>query len=263
MPLTSIRRRKATVKRAPRRVAPKPVFKASQLAVAIKRELSKNIETKQANHSSSDYVQIGHNSFITVDELLLGTTQGITDPTTVQGNNRIGDEITLKGISIKMMLEGNERYSDVSYRILVIKTAKGDVPTTATLFNGLSGNKMLDTINRERFTIVYEKWGKIKMGNIGANSATGVPLLNAGLFDAGSSYSNFVSRPTKIVKFYLPYSKFQKSPVLKYENGTSQLKFFDYRVVVYAYSNFSTSEALGYNVLAVNDYVKTMYFKDA
>ena len=236
---------------------------ASTIQAAVRRALAQNIETKRSNHTSSDYVQIGHNNFITVDQLVLGTTQGIEDPTTTQGNNRIGDEITLKGVSFKMMLELNERYSDVTYRILVIKTAKNDVPTTATLFNGLSGNKMLDTINKERYTICYEKWGKIKASNAGGYTASSGALTGAGTFDVGSTNTVLYSRATKIVKFYLPYSKFQKSPVLKYENQTSQLKFFDYRVVVYAYSNYSTSELLGFNVLAVNDYVKTMYFKDA
>ena len=237
---------------------------ATQLQAAVRSAIARNIETKRSNHTSTDYVQIGHNNFVTVDELLLGTTQGVEDPTTTQGNNRIGDEITLKAVSIKMMLELNERYSDVTYRILVIKTAKGDVPTNATLFNGLSGNKMLDTLNRERFTICYEKWGKIKAPNMTiGDSSTSAGTSTGIYYNSGSAQTNFLSRATKIVKFYLPFNKFQKSPILKYQNGTSQLKFFDYRVVVYAYSNYNTSEALGYNVLAVNDYVKTMYFKDA
>lgn len=251
-------------KKSPRQYSKvKQMTSAVKIQRAVRTYLNKQIETKMSNHTSSDYVQIEHNNFITLDELVLGTTQGIQDPTTTQGNNRIGDEISLKGVAFKMMIECNERYSDVSYRILVIKTAKGDVPTTATLYNGLSGNKMLDTINRERYTIVYEKWGKIRGANPSAGNAAASAGTATGIYYDGSGAEFQASRATKIVKFYIPYNKFQKSPVLKYENGTSQLKFFDYRVVVYAYSNYSTSAALGYNVLAVNDYVKTMYFKDA
>jgi len=40
--------------------------------------------------------------------------------------NRIGDEITLKGISLKFMVELNERYSDVTFRMFVVKKAKDD-----------------------------------------------------------------------------------------------------------------------------------------
>ncbi len=49
----------------------------------------------------------------------------------------------LRGISIKMMVELNERYSDVTFRMFFVKKAKGDTLTSATLFNGLSANKMV------------------------------------------------------------------------------------------------------------------------
>lgn len=38
------------------------------------------------------------------------------------------------------------------YRILVVKCAKGDTPTSSTIWTGTSGNKMIDTINSERYT---------------------------------------------------------------------------------------------------------------
>ena len=47
---------------------------------------------------------------------------------------RIGDEINLSGVSIKTMLESNERYSDVTFRVLVVRAAKGDVPNRANLW---------------------------------------------------------------------------------------------------------------------------------
>jgi hypothetical protein len=55
------------------------------------------------NQTSSDGVEIGHNSFLTMDSNMLETTQGVGDGTTGTAN-RIGDEITLKGISMKFML---------------------------------------------------------------------------------------------------------------------------------------------------------------
>jgi hypothetical protein len=54
------------------------------------------------------------------------------------------------------MLEINERYSDVSYRLMLVKSTRGDTPTLATLYNGLSGNKMLDTKYKERYSILYQ-----------------------------------------------------------------------------------------------------------
>ena len=60
----------------------------------------------------------------------LSTSQGTADKM-AQVGERIGDQINLSGASIKMMLELNERYSDVTFRILVVRSAKND---TLTLF---------------------------------------------------------------------------------------------------------------------------------
>ena len=48
--------------------------------------------------------------------------------------NHIGDKITLSSVQVKGMIELNERYSDVGVRDMVIKSAKGDTPTDATLW---------------------------------------------------------------------------------------------------------------------------------
>lgn len=108
-------------------------------------------ETKQSVSTSRDGSEIQHNNFIFLDDELLATTQGVKDPMNVAvggQQNRVGDEINCRGISIKMMLELNERYSDVTFRIMVVKFVKGDTPTRATLFTGLTGNKMLDSLLR-------------------------------------------------------------------------------------------------------------------
>ncbi len=121
-----------------------------------------------------------------LDNALLSTTQGVSDPNNAATANRIGDEINLKGIKCSIMVELNERYSDVTFRLMVVKSAKGDVPTFTTLFNGLSGNKMMDTLNTERYTIMYQKYFKLKAagyGTIGGDIGT-VPI---GVAPAGTS----------------------------------------------------------------------------
>lgn len=72
------RSRKILVKKYGKNV---PVMNASAsvIQVAVKGELAKNIETKQSNFTSNDDTEIGHNSFVNVDNVLLATTQG-TDP---------------------------------------------------------------------------------------------------------------------------------------------------------------------------------------
>jgi len=93
---------------------------------------------------------------------------------------------------------------------------------------------MLDTFNTERFTILFIKYVKIKspffgvqptgLQQVGSGFATGTPTL---------------SRATRIVKFYVPGKKFTKNRVIQYENQGTQIKFFDYHFMIYAYSNFS------------------------
>lgn len=237
---------------------------ARTIQAAVRRAIAKNIETKRSNFSNVDGYEIAHNSFQLIDSSILFTTQGVNDPNTANTANRIGDEVNLKGVAFKMMLELNERYSDITYRILVVKSAKGDTPTSANLFNGLSGNKMLDTLNTERFTIIHRVVGKIVSNNPGAVAGlAGIGNVGSGLFDNGNGQVAPYSRATKIVKFYIPGEKFVRGGRLIYENGGGQPKFFDYTVLVYAYSNYSTSEALGFNVARINDYIKVMYYKDA
>lgn len=241
----------------------KQVVSATKIQKAVRTYLNKQIETKKSNTTSTDGLDIGHNSFQYLDSNILITTQGITDPTAGNTANRIGDEINLKGVAFKIMLENNHRYPDVTFRIMVIKSAKGDVPTTATLFNGLSGNKMMDTFNNERYTLLFSKYVKVKSPNLGSNSAVGgVPYAGSGLYTGSTDATT--TPGTRIVKFYIPGKKFVgKSGIVRYENGTSQVKFHDYTVLVYAYSTIATSEALGWNVGKINEYIKIMYFKDA
>jgi len=235
------------------------------IQAVVRRALSANIETKQACLSTSDYQQIGHNSFIALEAgTLLGMTQGVQDNQTSTSQVRLGDQINLRGISIRMMLELNERYSDVSYRILCVRFAKGDTPTASTLWHGLSGNKMLDTIDRERYTILYEKWGKIKAPPLSVGDAPSQAGTSTGIYVGATASANYLSRATKIVKMWLPASKFAgKYGIVQYENNSGQVKTYDYSILIYAYANYNTSQLLGYNCLAVNDYVKQIYFKDA
>lgn len=231
-------------------------YQAKIMRQIANRVVSRNIETKQSVFSSADGTEIAHNNFITLDSTVLQTTQGTTDPRTVNTANRIGDTIDLRGVSMKMMFELNERYSDVTLRILVVKAARGDVPTRATLFNGLSGNKMIDTLNTEKYTILASKTLKLQAGNRGSQLT--LPVDGGGYITGGDT----MSRATKIVKMWIPGKKFAKSGFIKYEDGSSQVKFFDYYVLAYAYSNYSTLQDV-WNVARLNDYVKVMYFKDA
>lgn len=136
---------------------------------------------------------------------------------------RIGDKISLSGVSFKTMLELNERYSDVTFRMMVVRSAKGDIPDGNTLWQGNLGNKMLDTFNTERYSVIFTKYVKMRAPNMGIQS-TGVQQIGSG-FASGTPH---LSCATRIVKFYVPDKKFTRSGVLQYENVSTQTKFFDY-----------------------------------
>lgn len=221
----------------------------------VDRQIGRNIETKESVQQFTDGTEILHNNFVILTNNPLATLQGTSDPANTNTANRIGDTINLRGLSIKLMAELNERYSDVTFRLMVVKSARNDVPDRASLFVGQSGNKMLDKFNNERFSMLYQKWFKITSNPF---QYTGAGASGAG-YEVGSGTS---SRATKIVKAWIPGKKFTRSGIIKYDNGGSDPKFFDYHVLLYAYSNFSTAQDL-WAVARVNDCVTQIYYKDA
>lgn len=224
----------------------------------LKQHDRKMYETKHSNQLVTDGTEIYHNNFIMVTTYPFRTTQGTADPEAGVGN-RIGDKITCKGYSYKMMVELNERYSDVTFRFMVVKSAKGDTPTRTTMFMGQSGNKMLDKFNFERFSIIEEKFFKLKAPN---QSSFGAGLtVGSGAVDATANVS--LTRATKIIKGWIPASKFTKGGVLQYENGNdTQLKFYDYWPMLYAYSNYSTDQDLWY-IGRLNEFIGDLVYTDA
>ena len=119
-------------------------------------KLVKTIETKSGVVGIVDGLEISHNSFITLTDGLLQTSSGILDLENAIGQ-RIGDKIILSGICVKCMLELKERCSDVTFRMLVIRKRRcsdSRYPLAGSqrqqadiLWQGASGNKMIDTIN--------------------------------------------------------------------------------------------------------------------
>ena len=160
------------------------------------------------------------------------------------------------------MIELNERFSDVSFRLMLVRSAKNDTPTRASLFRGQSGNKILGGINTERYTIVLTKNFKMKAPNTSTIGDNQTFLLPAPGSYGYNGWDPVMSRSTKILSLYIPCGKICKNGVIKYEDlSTSQVKFFDYTLVLFAYSNYTSSQDL-VNVAFVNDYIKTMYYTD-
>lgn len=222
-------------------------------------QISRTIETKSGSQRIDDGTEYLHNNSYILSSTFLSTINGTMDLENSQGN-RIGDKITLTGVSFNLMLELNERYSEVTYRLMVIKSSKNDGPNPDRLWQGNSCNKMLDSINTERYTVLAQKYVTIKAGNTGINPS-GIQTVGSG-FATGTET---ISRTSRIVKMYVPGRKFTRNGILQYENGTPQTKFFDYHFVLYAYSNFSTVDSgpTAFNVGRLNDCFIKMHYKDA
>jgi len=233
------------------------------------------VETKQSVHKQ-DTANILHNRITVIDSGLFNTSQGDTDPMTLDTLNRTGDEVNLRGLSIRFLLEMHQAHSDVTFRAMIIKAAKGDTPTLATLFTGLSTCKILDQINTERYSVIYSKTFKVTARNAGVgNQAQGTYGQTQGVggpttgtflsgFD-GAFTGTSLGRAVKVMKIWIPGSKLFKNGVVKYENASTQTKFFGYHFIVYSYINTEADTGDAGTVLSafMKHYICQMYFKDA
>jgi len=235
--------------------------KMARLSKQVSR-ITKTIETKESQWKTSANVGIEHNN---VEVLLkpdggqlnpFQTILGVNDPMSSNSTDgsRIGDEITVKGLKITGFFEGALSRSKVYFRLMLIKCAKGDTINRANLFQGKSDNKMIDMINNERFTVVWQKRFNVAPPNSTAQS------VNA----AGETEDARIGiTGNRIINAYIPGRKFGRSGVLKYENANSaQVKFYDYRLVCMAYDWYGTPQDAN-TVGRINELYTVCYFKDA
>jgi hypothetical protein len=137
---------------------------------------------------------------------------------------------------------------------MLVRGAKGETFNRANLFKNIVDNKIIDQMNTERFTIVASKRMTIDASNAAANAvgATGVPVNGVGGGISGRPFS-----------LWIPGSKFGRNGTIKYEDAsTSQVKFYDYRIVILAYDWYGTPQDLN-NVGVLNSFYTKLYYKDA
>lgn len=223
--------------------------------------LNRMIETKEGQWASPANVQLAHNAVYVVQNSTGGDlnpircTQGTGDPMSALSGNRIGDKITLRGVTVRGQIETALNRAKVYFKIMVIKCPRGVSPTLANnLFKQCSNNKMIDMLNTEKFTILWSKQYTVTTSNNAPTgvSGTGVP--------SGGTPSGI---GTRIFKAWIPGSKFAKNGTIVYEDGSStNAKFFDYRVVIVTYDWYGTPQDVN-NVGVLNEMYTKMYFKDA
>lgn len=226
------------------------------------RQLSRSIETKEGQWSSANNIALPHNQITLInkgDSGVLNPFQcsyGTEDPMVQNDFKRIGDAITVKGMLVKGFFEGALQRSKVYFRVMLVKFARGDIPTRATLFKNDSDNKMLDVVNTERYTIIWQKIFNVSPPNPPPNAAAAV----TGLAEPGVLAGVTGNR---IIKAWIPGSKFGPGGRVQYENGSNtNVKFFDYRFFVLAYDWYGTPQDVN-NVGRVNSMFSKIYYKDA
>lgn len=230
-------------------------------AVQGVQRLTRMIETKESQRVGPVNGSLGHNNVEVIPDAAGGfylnpfqMSQGAGDPMSQATGNRIGDSIAVKGLTIKAFFENALSRARVYYRLMLIKCAKGDVPTRAVLFKNDSNNKMMDVVNTERFTILAQKIFTIDCSNAAPSSvgASGVPT--------GTTPSGI---GTKLVSMWIPGRKFGRDGIVQYlSDSTSDLKFFDYRLAVVAYDWYGTPQDIN-TVGKINEIFTKLYYKDA
>lgn len=244
-----------------------PAAKTIQAAVrrAVAKTSSALIETKECQYKSYPNTSLPHNYVYVVKTDLAQVTplnpfitiSSTGDPSDRNSGARIGDQITVKGMKIVAFFENALKRPKVFYRLMLVRCAKGDTIDRTTLFKNDSDNKMIDVVNNERFTILAQR--RFNIYGQGAFSADSVN--NAG--EPGTTNVTGGGIASKIINMWIPGYKFGKYGKLQYENGsTSQLKFFDYRVVILAYDWNGTLQDVN-TVGKLNELYTKVYFKDA
>lgn len=228
------------------------------------RTLSRMIETKEGTFTSPANVALQHNNIYVVqtstggDLNPLATGQSSGDPMAANTGARIGDRVTIKGLLIRGFLESHLNRSKVYFRIMLVKCPRGQNPTIGNnLFKQASGNRMIDQVNTEKFTIVWQKVFNLQPANNGPAS------VNA---DGSVATGSPAGQATRTFKAWIPGFKLCRGGNLQYENGTAQPKFFDYRIAILVYDWYGSPETvLGVpnNVGRLNELYTKMYFKDA
>lgn len=227
----------------------------------IKR-IERMIETKEYCRRSGVNIGIPHNNILLVLDRDSGAAlnpfasqRGVDDVMGI-GGNHIGDMISVKGVMLRGFFENALGRARVYYRVMIIKCAKGDVPTRTTLFKGDADNKMIDQLNTERYSVVAQKIFNISASNAAPASvipsAVGIPTAST---PAGIA--------TRTFKMWLPGAKFGRGGNLQYENGSAdQIKFYDFRLVILCYDWYGTPQDIN-DVGKINDLYFKVYFKDA
>jgi len=233
-----IYRKKTGVKKVAKRTS---TTSQKSLVALIKKVSLKQCETKTC-HSIAENLQLYHN-VPHIRFSLLRTSQGITDADTGTNSysNRIGDEIVARGIAIKLWIANKLDRPNIMYRLVVCKYESSITPTSSLIFKGANPNKMMDNLNKEKITIVYQKIFSLQTGMSAAGDAAGNPFV-------GKECHTYR-------KIWIPLN----NKKVLYDDGGQVPKFTDYLFTITPYDSYGT---LTTDNVASYAFEYNLYFKD-
>lgn len=229
--------RKMGAKRFAKRAVAKA--KTASLVKLIKSVSLKDCETKDT-HAISENIQIYHNVPTHVVGLLY-LEQGINDTESglVQSSKRIGDEVVGRGISLKLWFANKADRPDILYKAVVFRYKSNNTinPGDPWMSQG-TANYMIRDFNVDKFKIVMVKNFRI--------STSAQRITAQDVFNGAEGH--------RAVKLWIPLKRH-----IKYEDGSSTPKDFDYGLAVLAYDSYGTLTTDNIASYAVN---RKFYFKD-
>lgn len=232
----SISRRKTYKKKAGSR------SKTASLVKLIKKVSLKNSETKYV-HVSAENNNMYHNTPFIVNSLV-NTQQGIGDNgagTTVL-TSRIGDEVVARGISIKLWIANKLDRPNVMYRVIVYKYQSFSQPVGSVMFKTGTGNKIMDDIDKEYISPIYQKIFNLQVGY----SAFPNPTIN-GDQDGREAH--------RYIQLWIPL----KNKKIHYADASAIPKFTNYGFTLLPYDSYGT---LTTDNISSFSYQYKFYFKD-
>lgn len=222
-----------------RRKVYKPRRRYRRPRTYVQRQILNMSETKYTVNSVTPFIELYHNkgnsNGANVISGLLRSTQGNTQFT------RIGDKVYAKGLSMKLAFYAGVNNPQMRYRIMICSGQRDDTTAAAPpgFWRNESGNRMLDTVNVDRYKILYHKMIYIKPGDMSIESGA-------------TQLDNM-----KIHKFYVPLNR-----QVKYlPDGSVQTQYDQDNMflVVVPFRNSTDVDTLAVASLEV---VWKLYFKD-
>ncbi len=110
------------------------------------------LRQQETKHAVLSYAtrELYHNNSYQITSNLIDVTQGVQDQT-----NRLGDEITLRGLKLYLKLESKYDRPNTNFRIVVARCRQGIAGSLSLPIKTISGNATFDPVDMEQLMKVH------------------------------------------------------------------------------------------------------------